>query len=268
MVESLMKNAGDEPPLVTLERVNKWYGARQVLRDLSLAIAPRERLVVCGPSGSGKSTLLRCINGLESHQQGLITVSGIKLTREPASGRLIRREVGMVFQAFNLFPHLTVLENCTLAPMWVRKLSRAAATALALDYLDRVHVSQHSDKYPGQLSGGEQQRVAIARALCMAPKIMLFDEPTSALDPEMIREVLDTIVAVAESGMSMICVTHEMGFARRVADRMVFMDHGEIVEQGAPNEMFDHPSTDRLRVFLSQILHGHVNPGDGALSQP
>jgi general L-amino acid transport system ATP-binding protein len=245
-----------QPRLLTLERVNKWHGTLHALRELSLSVASGERLVVCGPSGSGKSTLLRCINGLEPHGSGSIVVDGVELTQDSAAGRQIRRDVGMVFQSFNLFPHLTVLDNCTLAPVWVRKLPRPQARELALDYLGRVHVAQHAHKYPGQLSGGEQQRVAIARALCLAPKIMLFDEPTSALDPEMTREVLDTIVSLAQSGMTMICVTHEMGFARRIADRMVFMDRGEIIEEGAPEALFNNPRTERLRLFLSQILHG------------
>jgi general L-amino acid transport system ATP-binding protein len=247
-------------PLVVLEALNKWHGTVHALRDVSLAVLPGERLVVCGPSGSGKSTLLRCINGLESHQGGSVIVCGIELTGSAATGNLIRRDVGMVFQSFNLFPHLTVLENCALAPVWVQGLPRQAAEELALDYLGRVHLRDHARKYPEQLSGGEQQRVAIARALCLTPKIMLFDEPTSALDPEMISEVLDTIVNLAESGMTMICVTHEMGFARQVADRIVFMDRGEIVEQGAPEELFQRPRSERLRMFLSQILHGH-DPG-------
>ena len=244
-------------PLVMLERVNKWYGSVQALRDVSLRVAPQERLVVCGPSGSGKSTLLRCINALEGHQSGRVVVDGTELTRDERSLHIIRREVGMVFQSFNLFPHMTVLENCSLAPIWVRKLAPQEAEALALEYLARVRVAELAHKYPTQLSGGEQQRVAIARALCMRPKVMLFDEPTSALDPEMIKEVLDTIVTLAESGMTMICVTHEMGFARRVANRIVFMDRGEIIEQGTPDRMFDHPSTERLRAFLSQILREH-----------
>ena len=244
------------PPLVALEQVNKWHGALHVLRDVSLEVAAHERLVVCGPSGSGKSTLLRCINGLDSHQTGRIVVDGTELKGAAAALEFIRREVGMVFQSFNLFPHMTVLENCTLAPIWVRKIPLAQARELALDYLERVHITAQAHKYPSQLSGGEAQRAAIARALCMTPKIMLFDEPTSALDPEMIKEVLEIIVSLAESGMTMICVTHEMGFARRVADRLVFMDRGEIIEQGVPDQMFDDPKTDRLRLFLSQILHG------------
>jgi general L-amino acid transport system ATP-binding protein len=214
-------------------------------------------VVVCGPSGSGKSTMIRCINRLEEHQQGKIMVDGIELSDDLKSLDAIRREVGMVFQSFNLFPHLTILENCTLAPIWVRKMPKKAAEALAMEYLERVRIPEQAAKYPGQLSGGQQQRVAIARALCMKPKIMLFDEPTSALDPEMIKEVLDTMVMLAETGMTMICVTHEMGFARQVADRVVFMDRGEIVETGEPTTLFENPQTERLQLFLSQILRGH-----------
>ena len=248
------------PPLLSVERVNKWYGAMHVLRNVSLDVAAHERLVVCGPSGSGKSTLLRCLNGLESHQSGRIVIDGTLLIDTPAALGSIRREVGMVFQSFNLFPHMNVLDNCTLATIRVRKMPRKEAEDLARTYLTRVHLSSHAHKYPSQLSGGEQQRVAIARALCMTPKVMLFDEPTSALDPEMITEVLDIIVSLAETGMTMICVTHEMGFARRAADRIVFMDRGEIVEQGTPDQMFDGPRTDRLKMFLSRILHGRT-PG-------
>ena len=245
------------PPAILLDKVNKWYGAMHVLRDVSLTVQAGERVVVCGPSGSGKSTMIRCINRLESHQEGRIVVDGTELTDDLRALDTIRREVGMVFQSFNLFPHLTVLENCTLAPVWVRRTPRAEAEALAMDYLRRVKIPEQAKKYPGQLSGGQQQRVAIARALCMKPKIMLFDEPTSALDPEMIKEVLETMIELAESGMTMVCVTHEMGFARRVADRVVFMDRGEIVESNSPREMFDNPQTERLRLFLSQILRGH-----------
>jgi general L-amino acid transport system ATP-binding protein len=245
-------------PLVTLEHVNKWHGELHALRDVSLGVAANERLVVCGPSGSGKSTLLRCINGLETHQSGRIVVDGTAIDNDPATLTAVRREVGMVFQGFNLFPHMTVLENCTLAPIWVRRMPAAAAGELAMELLARVRVAGQAAKYPSQLSGGEQQRVAIARALCMNPKVMLFDEPTSALDPEMIKEVLDTIVSLAESGMTMVCVTHEMGFARRVADRVIFMDRGEIVEQGTPDEIFNHPATERLQLFLSQVLHGRA----------
>jgi len=239
-----------------VQQLNKWHGPVHVLRNVSLEVAAHERLVVCGPSGSGKSTLLRCLNGLESHQSGRIVIDGTELTGTAAALAAVRREVGMVFQSFNLFPHMTVLDNCTLAPISVRKMPPGAAKELALAYLKRVHLSAHCDKYPSQLSGGEQQRVAIARALCMEPKVMLFDEPTSALDPEMIKEVLDIIMGLADTGMTMICVTHEMGFARRAADRIVFMDRGEIVEQGTPEQLFDNPETDRLKTFLSRILHG------------
>ncbi len=247
----------DEPPAIVLDRVNKWYGAMHVLRDVSMTVARSERVVVCGPSGSGKSTMIRCINRLETHQEGRIVVDDTELTDDLRALDTIRREVGMVFQSFNLFPHLTILENCTLAPIWVRKMPKAEAEDLAMDYLRRVKIPEQAKKYPGQLSGGQQQRVAIARALCMKPRIMLFDEPTSALDPEMIKEVLDTMIELAHSGMTMVCVTHEMGFARRVADRVVFMDRGEIVEQGTPERMFEHPETERLQNFLSQILRGH-----------
>ncbi len=247
----------DAPPAILLDKVNKWFGALHVLRDVSLSVAHGERVVVCGPSGSGKSTMIRCINRLETHQEGRIIVDDIELSDDLKALDAVRREVGMVFQSFNLFPHLTVLENCTLAPIWVRHMPQAEAEALAMQYLERVKIPEQAKKYPGQLSGGQQQRVAIARALCMKPKIMLFDEPTSALDPEMIKEVLDTMVGLAETGMTMIVVTHEMGFARQVADRVVFMDRGEIVEQGPPQEIFENPRTDRLKLFLSQILRGH-----------
>src|SRR6202789_2601250 len=245
------------PPAIILDKVNKWYGAMHVLRDVSITIGKGERVVVCGPSGSGKSTTIRCINRLEEHQQGRIVVDGTELTGDTRALDTIRREVGMVFQSFNLFPHLTILENCTLAPIWVRKMPKAEAEELAMSYLERVRIPEQAKKYPGQLSGGQQQRVAIARALCMQPKIMLFDEPTSALDPEMIKEVLDTMIELAGSGMTMICVTHEMGFARQVAHRVVFMDRGEIVEKGEDRQLFENPQTDRLRLFLSQILRGH-----------
>ena len=247
----------DAPPAILLDKVHKWYGSMHVLRDISLEVATGERVVVCGPSGSGKSTMIRCINRLEQHQEGRIVVDGTELTDDVRALDAIRREVGMVFQSFNLFPHLTILENCTLAPIWVRRMPKKDAEELAMHYLTRVKIPDQARKYPGQLSGGQQQRVAIARALCMKPKIMLFDEPTSALDPEMIKEVLDTMVGLAEDGMTMICVTHEMGFARQVADRVVFMDRGEVVEQGAPEQLFSNPSTERLKMFLSQILRGH-----------
>jgi general L-amino acid transport system ATP-binding protein len=245
------------PPAVVLEGVTVSFGANRVLHDVSLSVARGERLVICGPSGSGKSTLIRCINGLERIQSGRILVEGQALAQDAASLARTRREVGMVFQSFNLFPHMTVLENCTLAPMAVRGLKRAEAEALAMDYLARVKIPDQASKYPSRLSGGQQQRVAIARALCMQPRIMLFDEPTSALDPEMIKEVLDTMVELAGTGMTMLCVTHEMGFARQVADRVIFMDGGEIVESGAPATMFDAPQTERLRRFLAQILRHH-----------
>jgi general L-amino acid transport system ATP-binding protein len=247
----------DAPPAIVLDKVNKWFGALHVLRDVNMQVATGERVVVCGPSGSGKSTLIRCINRLEMHQEGRIVVDGIELSDDVRALDAIRREVGMVFQSFNLFPHLTILENCTLAPIWVRRMPKREAEELAMEYLTRVRIPEQAKKYPGQLSGGQQQRVAIARALCMKPKIMLFDEPTSALDPEMIKEVLDTMVMLAGTGMTMICVTHEMGFARQVADRVVFMDRGEIVESGEPEALFSNPKTDRLKLFLSQILRGH-----------
>ena len=247
----------DAEPAIILDKVNKWYGAMHVLRDVSITIAKGERVVVCGPSGSGKSTTIRCINRLEEHQQGRIVVDGTELTGDTRALDTIRREVGMVFQSFNLFPHLTILENLTLAPIQVRKMPKAEAEELAMSYLRRVKIPEQAKKFPLQLSGGQQQRVAIARALCMKPKIMLFDEPTSALDPEMIKEVLDVMVGLAETGMTMVCVTHEMGFARQVANRVVFMDRGEVVESGTPHDMFENPQTDRLQTFLSQILRGH-----------
>jgi ABC-type polar amino acid transport system ATPase subunit len=235
--------------------VNKWYGQFHVLRDVDLEVAQGERIVLCGPSGSGKSTLIRCINRLETHQSGRIVVDGVELTDNLRSVEGVRREVGMVFQHFNLFPHLTVLENCTLAPIQARKLPKAEAEALAMDYLAKVRIAEQAHKHPGQLSGGQQQRVAIARALCMKPKIMLFDEPTSALDPEMVKEVLDTMTALAQEGMTMMCVTHEMGFARQVADRVIFMDQGQIVEIAPPEAFFTAPRHERTKAFLQQILH-------------
>ncbi len=241
------------PALIAVERLNKWHDTTHVLRNVSLTVNEHERVVVCGPSGSGKSTLLRCINGLDSVESGRIVIDGTLLD-ETAPRGVVRREVGMVFQSFNLFPHMTVLENCTLAPIWARKMPQAAAEELALAQLARVHLSAHARKYPSALSGGEQQRVAIARALCMSPKVMLFDEPTSALDPEMIQEVLDIIMGLAQAGMTMICVTHEMGFARRAADRIVFMDRGEIVEQGTPEQMFESPRSERLKLFLQKVF--------------
>jgi len=242
--------------IIKMQHVNKWFGQFHVLRDINLDVAPGERIVVCGPSGSGKSTLIRCINRLEQHQQGSIVVNGIELTDNLKHIEAIRRDVGMVFQHFNLFPHLTVLENLTLGPIWVLKQPRAQAEATAMEYLERVRIPEQASKYPGQLSGGQQQRVAIARSLCMNPKIMLFDEPTSALDPEMVKEVLDVMVNLAqESGMTMLCVTHEMGFARKVANRVIFMDRGEIIEQNEPDQFFDNPQNERTKLFLSQILH-------------
>ena len=249
--------AADTPDAIVLDKVNKWFGQLHVLRDVSMTVAHKEKVVVCGPSGSGKSTLIRCINRLETHQEGRILVDGTELTDDTRALDTIRSEVGMVFQSFNLFPHLTILENCTLAPIWVRKMPKAEAEAVAMEFLTRVKIPEQALKYPGQLSGGQQQRVAIARALCMRPKIMLFDEPTSALDPEMIKEVLDTMISLAEDGMTMVVVTHEMGFARQVADRVMFMDEGEVVESGTPARMFEDPQTDRLKLFLSQILRGH-----------
>jgi general L-amino acid transport system ATP-binding protein len=240
--------------VIEIEHVHKWFGDFHVLKDVSLTVREGERIVVVGPSGSGKSTLIRCINHLEEHSKGRIVVDGIELTQDLKRIDEVRREVGMVFQQFNLFPHMTVLENCTLAPIWVRKMSQAEAEEQARAYLERVHIPEQADKYPGQLSGGQQQRVAIARALCMNPKIMLFDEPTSALDPEMIKEVLDVMVDLAEGGMTMICVTHEMGFARRVADRVLFMDEGEIIEIKKPDDFFNNPENERTKLFLSQIL--------------
>jgi general L-amino acid transport system ATP-binding protein len=240
---------------VELIGVHKWYGGFHVLRDVSLTVRKGERIVIAGPSGAGKSTVIRCINALEAHQQGRIIVNGVELTEDLKSIDEVRREVGMVFQQFNLFPHLTVLENCTLAPIWVRKLPRKQAEEIARHFLARVHIPEQADKYPAQLSGGQQQRVAIARALCMSPKVMLFDEPTSALDPEMVKEVLDTMVQLALDGTTMIVVSHEMGFARQVANRVVLMADGQIVEANTPYEFFNHPQHERTKLFLSQILH-------------
>ena len=239
---------------VQLIGVNKWYGEFHVLKDINLNVNRGERIVICGPSGSGKSTMIRCINRLEEHQQGQIIVDNVELTNDLKNIDQIRREVGMVFQHFNLFPHLTVLENCCLAPMWVRKVPRKEAERIAMEYLEKVKIPHQAKKYPGQLSGGQQQRVAIARSLCMNPRIMLFDEPTSALDPEMIKEVLDTMIELAESGMTMLCVTHEMGFAKTVADRVIFMDGGQVIEMNTPDEFFNHPQHERTQLFLSQIL--------------
>jgi general L-amino acid transport system ATP-binding protein len=240
---------------VDMRNVNKWYGEFHVLRDVNLTVTRGERIVICGPSGSGKSTLIRCINRLERHQAGHILVDGAELTDDVDTVDEVRRHVGMVFQQFNLFPHLTILENCTLGPIWVKKMTKREAKDLAMHYLRRVKIPDQAYKYPGQLSGGQQQRVAIARALCMRPKIMLFDEPTSSLDPEMVKEVLETMVALAEDGMTMLCVTHEMGFARQVANRVIFMDAGRIVESNEPNAFFDSPQHERTQRFLSQILH-------------
>ena len=255
LAEALPQHAKADAPAIRMIGLNKWFGPVHVLRDIDLEVARGERIVVCGPSGSGKSTMIRCINRLEVHQKGRIIVEGTELTGDLKRVDDIRRDVGMVFQHFNLFPHLTVLENCALAQIWVKKMPRAEAEEHAMHYLRQVKIPEQARKYPGQLSGGQQQRVAIARALCMAPKIMLFDEPTSALDPEMVKEVLDTMVSLAEEGMTMICVTHEMGFARQVANRVIFMDQGCMVEAGAPAEFFDAPRHERTRQFLSQILH-------------
>jgi general L-amino acid transport system ATP-binding protein len=243
------------PVAVELVGMNKWYGEFHVLRDINLKVMGGERIVICGPSGSGKSTMIRCINRLEEHQQGRIVVDGIELANDLKKIDEVRREVGMVFQHFNLFPHLTVLENCTLAPIWVRKMPKKEAEEIAMHYLARVKIPEQAAKYPGQLSGGQQQRVAIARALCMNPKIMLFDEPTSALDPEMVKEVLDTMVGLAMDGMAMLVVTHEMGFARQVANRMILMDAGQIIEMNEPEAFFSSPQHERTKLFLSQILH-------------
>ena len=249
--------AASSTPMITMQGVSKWFGSFQVLTDINLSVRAGEKIVLCGPSGSGKSTLIRCINHLESYQQGRIVVDGTRLVENAGVIDAIRREVGMVFQQFNLFPHLTVLENCMLAPMRSRGVSRAEAAATARRLLDRVKILEQAGKFPAQLSGGQQQRVAIARALCMEPKVMLFDEPTSALDPEMVKEVLDTMVGLAEDGMTMICVTHEMGFARQVADRVIFMASGAIVEEGPPQEFFRNPSHERTRKFLGEILPRH-----------
>ncbi|HJS31934.1 MAG TPA: amino acid ABC transporter ATP-binding protein [Alphaproteobacteria bacterium] len=256
MSTATVRPASSDQPMIEMRNVNKWYGEFHVLRDINFTVRQGQKVVVCGPSGSGKSTMIRCINRLEEHQAGQIIVEGIELTNDIKNVEMIRREVGMVFQQFNLFPHLTVLENLTLAPIWVRKVPKKEAEETATYFLQRVHIPEQAQKYPGQLSGGQQQRVAIARSLCMKPKIMLFDEPTSALDPEMIKEVLDVMVELANEGMTMVCVTHEMGFARTVADTMVFMDKGEIVETAPPKDFFANPKTDRAKLFLSQIL-GH-----------
>jgi general L-amino acid transport system ATP-binding protein len=255
MTEVNKRELSDEV-VIQLNQMHKWYGEFHVLKDINLEVKKGERIVVCGPSGSGKSTMIRCINRLEEHQQGQIIVNGTELTSDVKNIEEVRREVGMCFQHFNLFPHLTILENLTLAPIWVRKIPKAEAEATAMHYLERVKIPDQANKYPGQLSGGQQQRVAIARSLCMKPEIMLFDEPTSALDPEMIAEVLDVMVTLAEEGMTMICVTHEMGFARKVADRVIFMDAGQIIEENNPHDFFENPQNERTQLFLSQIL-GH-----------
>jgi general L-amino acid transport system ATP-binding protein len=255
MTEQVHLEISDEIA-IQIQNMNKWFGSFHVLRDIDLTVNRGERIVVCGPSGSGKSTLIRCINALEEHQKGQIIVDGIELTSDLKNIDKIRSEVGMCFQHFNLFPHLSILDNCTLAPIWVRNTPKKEAEEVAMHFLEKVKIPEQADKYPGQLSGGQQQRVAIARSLCMKPRIMLFDEPTSALDPEMIKEVLDTMIELAEEGMTMICVTHEMGFARQVANRVIFMDQGQIVEQNAPEPFFNDPQNPRTQLFLSQIL-GH-----------
>ena len=244
-----------ETPIINFAKVNKWYGQFHVLRDIDLTVPKGERIVICGPSGSGKSTMIRCINRLEEHQEGSLSVDGVELTDDVKAIEAIRKNVGMVFQQFNLFPHLTVLENLTLAPMWVGKIPKKEAEERAMQQLTRVRIAEQAKKYPLQLSGGQQQRVAIARALCLTPKIMLFDEPTSALDPEMIKEVLDVMIELANLGITMLCVTHEMGFAKSVADRVIFMDQGQIIEQNTPEEFFTHPKSDRTKDFLSKILN-------------
>jgi general L-amino acid transport system ATP-binding protein len=249
-----MANNNDKPAIV-LAGMHKWYGDFHVLRDINLEVKKGEIIVICGPSGSGKSTMIRCINRLEEHQQGQIIVDGIELTNDIKKIDEVRREVGMCFQHFNLFPHLTIMENCTLAPIWVRGIPKKEAEETAMHFLEKVKIPDQALKYPGQLSGGQQQRVAIARSLCMKPRTILFDEPTSALDPEMIKEVLDVMIELAEEGMTMVCVTHEMGFARKVADRVIFMDAGQIVEENTPAEFFDNPQNERTQLFLSQILH-------------
>ncbi|RLA05311.1 MAG: amino acid ABC transporter ATP-binding protein [Gammaproteobacteria bacterium] len=240
--------------VIKIREMHKWYGAFHVLKNINLEVNRGERIVICGPSGSGKSTLIRCINRLEEHQQGDIIVDDVELTNDLKNIDAVRREVGMVFQHFNLFPHLTVLENCALAPIWVKQTPRKEAEEIAMKYLERVKIPEQADKFPGQLSGGQQQRVAIARSLCMSPRIMLFDEPTSALDPEMIKEVLDVMIELAGEGMTMLCVTHEMGFAKTVANRVIFMDGGEVIEENEPHEFFDNPQHERTQLFLSQIL--------------
>ncbi|MBL6864264.1 MAG: amino acid ABC transporter ATP-binding protein [Rhodospirillales bacterium] len=254
MIDNSVNLSRDAKNVIEINGLNKWFGNFHVLQDIDLVVSQGEKIIICGPSGSGKSTLIRCINRLEEHQEGKILVNGTELSHDLKNIDAVRSEVGMVFQSFNLFPHLTALENCTLALIWVRKTPKAEAEALAMKYLERVKIPEQANKYPGQLSGGQQQRVAIARSLCMNPKILLFDEPTSALDPEMIKEVLDTMVELAETGMTMLCVTHEMGFAKTVADRVIFMDEGQIVEENKPDKFFNEPKHDRTKLFLSQIL--------------
>ena len=254
-VDRAKMHISDTDVAIDIVGMHKWYGEFNVLKDINLKVMRGERIVICGPSGSGKSTMIRCINRLEEHQKGKIIVDGKELTNDLKKIDEVRREVGMVFQHFNLFPHLTILENCTLAPIWVRKTPKKQAEEQAMHFLRRVKIPEQANKYPGQLSRAQQQRVAIARSLCMNPRIMLFDEPTSALDPEMIKEVLETMVGLAEEGMTMLCVTHEMGFARKVANRVIFMDQGQIVEENTPSEFFDHPRHERTKLFLSQILH-------------
>ena len=253
MTEAKVQHDTDRP-IIEIRDMHKWYGDFHVLSDINLQVQPRERIVICGPSGSGKSTLIRCINRLEQHQRGQIIVNGVELTNDIKNIEKVRAEVGMVFQHFNLFPHLTIMENLTLGPIWVRKTPKKVAEEMAMKYLEKVHIAEQAKKYPGQLSGGQQQRVAIARSLCMNPQVMLFDEPTSALDPEMIKEVLDVMIDLAEEGMTMLVVTHEMGFAKSVADRVMFMDYGQIVEQNSPDLFFDNPQHERTKLFLSQIL--------------
>ncbi|WP_092223213.1 ATP-binding cassette domain-containing protein [Desulforhopalus singaporensis] len=254
MADTDKKSARDREEIIAISHLNKWFGDFHVLKDINMTVAKGEKVVVCGPSGSGKSTLIRCINRLETHQEGKIFVNGIELTNDVKRIDQVRREVGMLFQNFNLFPHMTVLENLTVSPVWIRKMPLAQARELAFQYLERVKIPDLAHKYPNQCSGGQQQRIAIARCLCMNPKVMLFDEPTSALDPEMIKEVLDVMTDLAKSGMTMICVTHEMGFARTVADRVVFMDGGEIVEENDPENFFTNPQYDRTVTFLSQVI--------------
>ena len=254
-VDDSQSNNTDGKYVIVIRNMHKWYGQFHVLKNINLNVTRGEKIVICGPSGSGKSTVIRCINRLEEHQQGSIIVDGTELSNDLKNIEVVRREVGMVFQHFNLFPHLTVLDNCTLAPIWVRKTPRREAEEIAMAYLERVKIPDQANKFPGQLSGGQQQRVAIARSLCMRPRIMLFDEPTSALDPEMIKEVLDVMVELANEGITMLCVTHEMGFAKTVADRVIFMDDGEIIEENKPNQFFDNPQHERTKLFLSQILN-------------